>query len=151
MGCQTPPRAQVVCLVAQSCSTLCDPMNGSTSGFPALQYLLELAQTNVHWVNNAIQPSPPLLPRGQDQQTFFFNAVPCSTQDLSSWIRDQTCAPCVALGALATGPPGKSQDHQIFYFKSWGLREAGASSSNLDSCPGEFTSAWGQPNKDSQG
>ena len=117
--------------------TLCDPMIGSTPGFPVLLYLPELAQTHVHGVNDAIQPFPPLSPRGQDHQMFFFNAVPCSTQDLSSWIRDQTRAPCVALGALVTGPPGKSQDHQIFYFKSWGLREAAASSSNLDFCPGD--------------
>ena len=39
--------------VTQSCLTLYDPMDGSTSGFPVL-YLLELAQTHVHCVNDAI-------------------------------------------------------------------------------------------------
>ena len=34
--------------VAQSCLTLCDPMNCSTPGLPVLHYLLELAQTHVH-------------------------------------------------------------------------------------------------------
>ena len=48
--------------VAKLCPTLCDPMGCSTPGFPVLQYLLELAQTNVHWVSDAIQPSHPLLP-----------------------------------------------------------------------------------------
>ena len=50
------------CSVAQSCPTLCDPMNCSMPGFPVLHYLLELAQTPVHWVSNAIQPSHPLSP-----------------------------------------------------------------------------------------
>ena len=36
--------------VAQSCPTLCDPMNCSTPGFPVLHHLLELTQTHVHWV-----------------------------------------------------------------------------------------------------
>ena len=40
--------------------TLCDPMNCSTPGLPVLHYLPEFAQTHVHWVNDAIQPSHPL-------------------------------------------------------------------------------------------
>ena len=38
-----------------SCGWLCDPIDCSTPGFPVLQYLLELAQTHVHWVGDAIQ------------------------------------------------------------------------------------------------
>ena len=45
-----------------SCLTLCDPMNHSTPGFPVLHHLLELAQTHVHWVGDAIQLSHPLSP-----------------------------------------------------------------------------------------
>ena len=45
-----------------SCVWLCDPMDCSTPGFPALHYLLETAQTHVHWVGDAIQPSHPLSP-----------------------------------------------------------------------------------------
>ena len=45
--------------VAQSSPTLCDPMGCSTPGFPVLHYLLEFAQTHVHWVGDAIQPSHP--------------------------------------------------------------------------------------------
>jgi len=48
------------CSVARSCPTLCDPMDCSTPGFPVLHHLLEPAQTHVHWVSNAIQPSHPL-------------------------------------------------------------------------------------------
>ena len=47
--------------VAQSCPTLCDPMNHSTSGLPVHHQLPEFTQTHVHRVGDAIQPSPPLL------------------------------------------------------------------------------------------
>ena len=43
--------------VAQSCLTLCDPLDCSMPGFPVHHQLLELAQTHVHAVNDAIQPS----------------------------------------------------------------------------------------------
>ena len=46
--------------VAQSCLTLCDPMNHSTPGLPVYHQLLEFTQTHVHWVSDAIQPSHPL-------------------------------------------------------------------------------------------
>ena len=46
--------------VAQSCPTLCDPMNYSTPGLPVHHQLLESTQTHVHWVGDAIQPSHPL-------------------------------------------------------------------------------------------
>ena len=46
--------------VAQSCLTLCNPMGCSTPGFPVHHQLLELAQTHVHQVSDAIQPSHPL-------------------------------------------------------------------------------------------
>ena len=48
------------CSVTQSCLTLCDPMDCSTPGFPVHRYLPEFAQTHVHWVDDAIQPSHPL-------------------------------------------------------------------------------------------
>ena len=46
--------------VAQSCLTLCDPMDCSTPGLPVHHQLLEFAQTHVHWVGDATQPSHPL-------------------------------------------------------------------------------------------
>ena len=52
----------VYCSVTQLCSTLCDPMDCSTPGFPVLHYLLEFALTHVHWVGDAIQPSHPVSP-----------------------------------------------------------------------------------------
>ena len=63
--------------VTQSCPTLCDPMDCSTPGFPVHHHLLELAQTYVHQVNNAIQqshplssPSPPAFNLSQHQGLF---------------------------------------------------------------------------------
>ena len=46
--------------VAQSCLTLCDPMNRSVPGLPVHHQLPEFIQTRVHWVSDAIQPSLPL-------------------------------------------------------------------------------------------
>ena len=64
--------------VAQSCPTLCDPMDCSTPGFPVHHQLLELAQTHVHQVGDAIQPSYPcrlllLLPSIFPSISVFFN------------------------------------------------------------------------------
>ena len=49
-----------LCCCSLSCVWLCDPMDCSTSGLPIPHHLLELAQTHVHWVGDAIQPSHPL-------------------------------------------------------------------------------------------
>ena len=52
-------RASILyCSVAQSCSTLC--MDCGTPGLPVLHHLPELAQSHVHRVSDAIQPSHPL-------------------------------------------------------------------------------------------
>ena len=48
-------------VVVQSCPTLCNPMDCDTPGFRVHHHLPELAQTHVHWVGDAIQPSHPLL------------------------------------------------------------------------------------------
>ena len=50
------------CSFANSCLNLHDSVDCSTAGFPVLPYLSEFAQTHVHWVDDAIQPSYPLLP-----------------------------------------------------------------------------------------
>ena len=49
-----------LCSVTQSCPTLFYPMDHSTPGFPVHHQLLELTQTPVHQVGDAIQPSHPL-------------------------------------------------------------------------------------------
>ena len=63
--------------VAQSCLTLCDPMNHSMPGLPVHHQLPEFTQTHIHWVGDAIQPShslsspsPPALNLSQHQDLF---------------------------------------------------------------------------------
>ena len=68
------------CSVAKSHQTLCDSMDSSTPGASALHYLLEFAQTHVHRVSGAIQPSHPLMPLSP----FAFNLF--QHQGLFQWV-----------------------------------------------------------------
>ena len=56
--------------VTQSCPTFCNPMNCSTPGFPVHNQLLELTQTHVDGVSDAIQPSHPAFHLSQHQGLF---------------------------------------------------------------------------------
>ena len=59
----TPFNILTICCcysTAQLCPTPCDSMDCSTPGFPVLHHLLKFAETHVHWVGDAIQPSCPL-------------------------------------------------------------------------------------------
>ena len=56
--------------VAQSCPTLCDPMNRSTPGLSVHHQLLESTQTHVHWVGDAIQLSSSVVPFSSCLQSF---------------------------------------------------------------------------------
>ena len=56
-GTQSVLSSEYLSLVAQSCLTLCDPMDCSTPSFSAHHQLLELSHTHVHQVGDAIQPS----------------------------------------------------------------------------------------------
>ena len=49
------------CSVTKSCPTFCDPMDCTPPGFLVLHYLPDFAEIHVHWVNDAIQSSHPLL------------------------------------------------------------------------------------------
>ena len=53
------PSYLLCCPVAQSCQTLCDPVDYSTPGFPVFHHLSEVAHTHICWVGDAIQPSHP--------------------------------------------------------------------------------------------
>ena len=70
----------ICCSAPKSCPTLCNRMDCSTPGFPVLHYLPEFAQTHVHWVCDAIQPSHPLsspspaFNSSQHQEGFFFSS-----------------------------------------------------------------------------
>ena len=54
--------SQHCCSVAQSCPTLCNPADCSTAGLPVLHQLPASAQTHVHRVGDAAQPSHPVSP-----------------------------------------------------------------------------------------
>ena len=49
-----PSKIYFCCLVTKSCLTLFEPVDCSMLGFPVLHYLLEFAQTHVHWVSDVI-------------------------------------------------------------------------------------------------
>ena len=66
--------------VAQSCTTLCIPVDCSTPGFPVHHQLTELTQIHVHWVSDATQPSHPLL----SPSPFTFNLF--QHQGLFQWV-----------------------------------------------------------------
>ena len=92
------------CSVAQSCSTLCDAMDCSMPGFPVLHHLLELAQTHVHWVSDAIQPSHPVIPFSSCLQSF-----PASRSFPMSQCFTSGCQ-IIGVSASASVLPMKSQD-----------------------------------------
>ena len=66
--------------VAQSCPTLCDPMNRSTPGLPVHHQLPEFTQTHVHRVTDAIQPSHSL------SSPSFPAPNPSQHQSLFQWV-----------------------------------------------------------------
>ena len=66
--------------VAQSCLTLCDPMNRSTPGLPVHHQLPEFTQTRSHRVSDAIQPSHPLSSPSPPAPN------PSQHQSLSQWV-----------------------------------------------------------------
>ena len=57
--------------VAQYCPTICDPIDCSTPGFLVHHQLPELAQTPVHRISDAIQPSHPLSSLSSSTFNFF--------------------------------------------------------------------------------
>ena len=100
--------------VAQSCLTLCDPMNCSTPGLPVHHHLLEFTQTHVHRDRDAIQPShprsspsPPTHKPSQHQRSF-----PMS--QLFSWGGQST-----ATSTLTSFFPKKSQGWYPSEWTGW--------------------------------
>ena len=100
--------------VAQSCPTLCDPINHSTPGLPVHHQLPEFTQTHVHRVGNAIQPSHPLsspslpAPNPSQHQGLF----PMS--QLFTWGGQST-----GVSALASFLPKKSQGWSPSEWTGW--------------------------------
>ena len=90
--------------VAQSCPTLCNPINHSTPGLPVHHQLPELTWTHVHQVSDAIQPSHPL------SSPSLAAPNPSQHQSLFQWVNSShEVAKVLKFSALASFLPKKSQ------------------------------------------
>ena len=99
--------------VAQSCLTLCDPVNHSTPGLPVHHQLLEFTQTPVHWVSDAIQPSHPL------SSPFPPAPNPSQHQSLFQWVNSAWGSQITGVSALASFLPKKSQGWSPLEWTGW--------------------------------
>ena len=109
---------------AQSCLTLCDPMNHSMPGLPVHHHLLEFTQTHIHRVGNANQPSHPLsspsppAPNASQHQSF-------AMSQLFAWGGQST-----GVSALASVLPKNTQGWSPSEWTGWiSLQSKGLSSS----------------------
>ena len=99
--------------VAQSCATLCDPMNRSTPGLPVHHQLPEFTQTRVHRVTDAIQPSHPLsspsppAPNPSQHQSFF------------QWVNSAWGGQRTGVSALALFSPKNTQGWSPSEWTGW--------------------------------
>ena len=104
--CPLETKSDQIRSVAQSCPTLCNPMNRSTLGLPVHHQLPEFTQTHVHGVSDAIQPShpaPSVIP---------FSSCPQSLPASETFPMSQFFASggqSTGVSALASFPPKKSQ------------------------------------------
>ena len=115
--------------VAQSCLTLCDPMNHSTPGLPVHHQLPEFTQTHAHRVGDAIQPSHPVVPFSSCPQS-----LPASgsfqMSHLFAWGGQST-----GVSASASVLPMNTQDWSLLGWTVWiSLQSKGLSAvGNLES------------------
>ena len=113
-SCRKPNSSVQFSSVAQSCPTLCDPMNRSTPGLPVHHQLPEFTQTLVHRVGDAIQPSHPL--------SYPFPPAPNPFPALESFPMSQLFTwggQSTGLSALASFLPKKSQDWSPLEWTGW--------------------------------
>ena len=124
--------------IAESCLTLCDPMDCSMPGFPVHHQLPEFSQTHIHRVRDAIQPphpllspSPPALNPSQHEslpmsQPFAWGSQSIGVSALASFLpkKSQGWSPSEWTGWIALQSKGLSivfsnttvQKHQFFSF-----------------------------------
>ena len=102
--------------VAQSCPTLCDPMNRSTPGLPVHHQLPESAQTHVHRVSGAVQPSHPLSPPSPPAPN------PSQHQSVFQWVNSWLLAwggQSTGVSASASVLPMNTQDWSPLEWTGW--------------------------------
>ena len=114
--------------VAQSCPTLCSPVNCSTPGLPVHHQLPEFTQTHVHWVSDAIQPSHPLsspspaLNPSISSSVAPFSSYPQSLPASGSFPMSQLFAwggQSIGVWALASVLPMNTQDWFPLEWTEW--------------------------------
>ena len=101
--------------------TLCNSIDCSMPGSPVLHYLLEFAQTHVHWVSDAIQPShalssssPPAFSLSQDQSLPMSQLFASGAQSIGLWIFNLPRHPPGFPGSSVVKNPPEMQEMQIF-------------------------------------
>ena len=100
--------------IAQSCLTLCDPMDCSTPAFLVHHQLLELAQNHVHRVSDAIQPSHPLSSPSPPAPN------PSQRQSLFQWVSSSHhVATILRVSASASVLPVSTQDWSPLGWTGW--------------------------------
>ena len=103
-----PKRPYLLCSVqfssvAQSCPTLCNPMNRSTPALPVHHQVPEFTHTHIHRVSDAIQPSHPLLSPSPPAPN------PSQHQSLFQWVNSAWGGQSTGVSASASFLPKKSQ------------------------------------------
>ena len=99
--------------VAQSCPTLCNPMNRSTPGLPVHHQLPEFTQTHVHRVSDAIQPShPPSSPSPPAPN-------PSQHQSLFQWVNSSHDGQSTGVSASTSVLPMNIQDWSPLGWTGW--------------------------------
>ena len=120
--------------VAQSCPTLCDPMDCSTSGSSVHHSIWEFSHIHVHWVSDAIQPCHSLLPPSPfalngSQHSIF----PQLTTPLLKDYLQQFLLPSTSRKTLQGVPKGKK--HTLRNFPSSSDGKESACSNSCSSIP----------------
>ena len=98
--------------VTHSCPTLCDLMNCSTPGLPVYHQLPEFTETHVHRVNDANQPSHPLLSPSPPAPN------PSQHHNLFQWV-NSSHGQSTGVSALASFLPKKSQGWSPSEWTGW--------------------------------
>ena len=100
--------------VAESCLTLCYPINRSMPGVLVNHKLPEFTQTHVHWVSDAIQPSHPLLSPSPPAPN------PSQHQSLFQWVNSlHQVAKVLEFLALASVLPMNTRDWSPSEWTGW--------------------------------
>ena len=100
--------------VAQSCPTLCNPMNHSMPGLPVHHQLPEFTQTHFHRVSDAIQPSHPLSSPSPPQSQSLPASESFPMSQLFTWGVQST-----GVSALASFLPKNTQGWSPSEWTGW--------------------------------